>query len=410
MRLEQSNKKIAICGIFKNEAPYILEWLAHHKSIGIENYYIADNISSDGSSELLIKLHDAGVIHRLEWPTQSGVKPQLPAYNRLAELARNDGITWAFFIDADEFITLQKEHFNISSVIDSIINGDPSVAGIAINWATYGSSGIVLNPTGSIIQNFEHRFKKDSNINRHYKSLVNLRYCVSSGSTPHEFIIKDGYKYINSVGEILSHPLSGLSENVEWGNIRLNHYMIKSRAEFVSKKMNKGRASSNSILDMKYFQSADVNDEFDPFNREWIEAVLYLKNDLEKKYCPSKNNSDSKILYFKKTSGYIGHIDAVKIKSDDCVNVAGWAIGCNGLLPKHLRAFANDYLELEIEDCITSKRPDVKSAISTCNDENCGFILSCKTPVEIEVHSITIYYGDCYVISRGMSSYNINNI
>ncbi len=402
-----SNNNIAVCAIFKNEAPYILEWIAHHKSIGIEHYYIADNISTDGSSELLKKLNDDGIIHRLEWPTEPGVKPQLPAYNKLAELARNDGVTWAFFIDADEFIKLINGYCDVSSAIEPIIRNDPLIGGVAINWATYGSSGIILNPTRNIIQNFDHRFKKDSNINRHYKSLVNLNHFISSGSTPHEFKIENGYKYINSIGIELSQPLSGISESVEWGNIRLNHYMIKSKSEYVAKKMNKGRASSNTVLDMKYFHGADVNDEFDPFERRWIETVLSEKNTLSNKYALIQEDGNPNILYFKKESGYIGHIDVVKIITHNTIKISGWAIGCNGLLPHHFRVIANEFLELDVIDCSFSRRPDVKKVISACNSECCGFVLNCKMPVEIEMTEISIYYGDSYVISNGMSSYNM---
>lgn len=39
---------LSIAAILKNEQPYILEWLAYHMVLGIEDFYIADNISSDG--------------------------------------------------------------------------------------------------------------------------------------------------------------------------------------------------------------------------------------------------------------------------------------------------------------------------------------------------------------------------
>ncbi len=59
---------ISIGAIFKNEHPFILEWLAYHISLGVHDFYIADNISTDGSSELLHYLDKAGYIHRIEFP------------------------------------------------------------------------------------------------------------------------------------------------------------------------------------------------------------------------------------------------------------------------------------------------------------------------------------------------------
>lgn len=52
---ENSTKKysISICAIFKDEAPYLAEWLEHHLKIGIEHFYMYDNNSSDEYMEKL---------------------------------------------------------------------------------------------------------------------------------------------------------------------------------------------------------------------------------------------------------------------------------------------------------------------------------------------------------------------
>ena len=45
--------KIAVCAIFKDEAPYLLEWLAFHKMIGIDLFVLYDNGSTDGGADLI---------------------------------------------------------------------------------------------------------------------------------------------------------------------------------------------------------------------------------------------------------------------------------------------------------------------------------------------------------------------
>lgn len=59
----------AIGAIFKNEGPYISEWVAYHKILGFDKIYIVDNISDDGSSEILAKLHESNEITRIEYKT-----------------------------------------------------------------------------------------------------------------------------------------------------------------------------------------------------------------------------------------------------------------------------------------------------------------------------------------------------
>lgn len=45
-------KTAAICTV-KDEAPYILEWIAWHRLVGFDKIIIAQNSSTDGTVELL---------------------------------------------------------------------------------------------------------------------------------------------------------------------------------------------------------------------------------------------------------------------------------------------------------------------------------------------------------------------
>lgn len=66
-------KKLCIGAIFKNEYPYILEWIAWHKLCGFDKIIIADNDSDDGTRELLQALDDLGEINLIYQPKISVV-------------------------------------------------------------------------------------------------------------------------------------------------------------------------------------------------------------------------------------------------------------------------------------------------------------------------------------------------
>ncbi|CAM5221105.1 glycosyltransferase family 2 protein [Alishewanella longhuensis] len=95
--------KIAVAAIFKNERPYVLEWVAYHRLMGADQIIIADNFSDDGTSQLLEALHLAGIIIRIPYPRVGEEGPQAGAYNTVLRDfgSRFDLIA---FIDADEFI------------------------------------------------------------------------------------------------------------------------------------------------------------------------------------------------------------------------------------------------------------------------------------------------------------------
>ncbi|MEL6427490.1 MAG: glycosyltransferase family 2 protein, partial [Pseudomonadota bacterium] len=46
----------------RNEGPYILEWLAHHRAVGFTDFLVFSNDCDDGTDALLDRLHELGQI------------------------------------------------------------------------------------------------------------------------------------------------------------------------------------------------------------------------------------------------------------------------------------------------------------------------------------------------------------
>ncbi|WP_366916825.1 glycosyltransferase family 2 protein [uncultured Nitratireductor sp.] len=87
----------------KDEGPYLLEWIAYHRALGVSQFLIADNNSTDGTGDLLRALQSTGFVELLDYPETPGVPPQLPAYSELMERFGSEA-DWIAFIDADEFL------------------------------------------------------------------------------------------------------------------------------------------------------------------------------------------------------------------------------------------------------------------------------------------------------------------
>src|SRR3954467_5375423 len=60
--------KIAVCAIFKDEAPYLLEWLAFHKLVGVDLFVLYDNGSSDGGGDVIRASSFAKNVTLIDWP------------------------------------------------------------------------------------------------------------------------------------------------------------------------------------------------------------------------------------------------------------------------------------------------------------------------------------------------------
>jgi len=318
----------SICAIFKNEYPFILEWLAYHRCLGIKDFYIADNVSTDRSSELLIALEKIGIINRFHFPTLNNTPPQIQAYNYiLSSIDTNN--EWLAFIDADEFITpsnFEKGLGGLKSLFE-----DDQVSGIALNWAVYGSSCAIIPENLLVIERLNKRAKKEHPVNLHYKSIIRKRDTISAGKTPHKFVLDENKIYIKTSGDVIKEN-SGLSKFVDWDIARINHYVIKSKAEFITKKIARGRATTlESQLNrtISFFRSHDLNQDEDNIPRWFINKVENEKASLLKKLTTiNYQYSDYKYitpLYRTSCGMGKGHIDKLNIHDGD-IEIYGWAI------------------------------------------------------------------------------------
>lgn len=321
----------SICAIFKNEYPFILEWIAYHRCLGIDHYYIADNISNDGSSELLIALDKINVIKRLSYPTENSVAPQIGAYNALLNLAHSEN-EWLAFIDADEFITpvdYEKGIVELNSLLE-----EDYVGAIALNWAVYGSSCNIIPENLLVTERLNKRASKDHPVNLHYKSIIRKRDAVCAGNNPHSFIIHENKVLVNTSGDTLSES-NGLSKLVNWDIARINHYVIKSKAEFITKKRARGRATTlekQLNRTINFFRSHDLNQIEENIPRWFINKVNNEKQSLINKL-ESIGYEYTELKYlaplYRTAHGMgKGHIDALDTLNTN-FKISGWAIDKN---------------------------------------------------------------------------------
>ena len=121
----------------RNEAPFLVEWIAYHKVIGFERFLIFANPSTDGTDELLAALHDAGEITYVPHEPPAGVAAQ-PNAVRLANEGNYipDG-AWVAWLDADEFLNIHHADGRLDSLIEWM--GDRVC--MLIQWKVFGDNG-----------------------------------------------------------------------------------------------------------------------------------------------------------------------------------------------------------------------------------------------------------------------------
>lgn len=198
-----------ICAIFKNEAPYIREWIEFHRMLGAEQFILFDNESTDNYSEEIKDIYEEGII---ELNKVTGPRQQLPVYDYVLHTYRD--LEWIAFIDLDEFI-----YSPTGETIPEILDRHKNFRCLQVNWFKFGTSWHKTKPEGLVIDNYTLREKEHDG---HFKSIVNHKYGFRFDN-PHKCIVN--------------------GETITPEELIINHYWTKSEEE-CKIKFDRGRADT----------------------------------------------------------------------------------------------------------------------------------------------------------------------
>ena len=258
---------LAVVAIFKDEAPYLREWLDYHLLAGAEHFYLYNNGSTDNCAEVLAPYVDADLVTLIDWP---GKVMQIPAYNdalyRFKFFCR-----YMAFIDLDEFI-YPKTNQSIVEVVDEVLSQDETAAALGINWQYFGSNGHeTADLNRGVLERFTRRAPADWVIwpknenelpqgNIYIKSIVNPRR-TKRFTNPHFAIYFGAFVPLNDKGEKIN---QAGNFPVAFDKIVINHYYTRSREEFFQKKLPRGWACAEvAPYDLQSFSERDRNEIFD---------------------------------------------------------------------------------------------------------------------------------------------------
>jgi len=240
-------QRACILATARNEGVYYLEWIAYHRSIGFEDFFIYTNDNDDLSAPLLEALATAGIVNVVYSSLGAGQNAQAKAYGHaLGFNPRILDYEWTMVCDLDEFLLLENDYFaNISEFLTWHEISD--VDCISLSWSHINASGQKKWDERPMIDRFATpRFWLDTKI----KSIFRTgRAAQSYAHFPAEL---DGGQliYRNAVGDLrathLSEDVHGihgrhLDDDPEYRFGSIVHYYWKSAEEFLWKhSRNKG--------------------------------------------------------------------------------------------------------------------------------------------------------------------------
>lgn len=210
---------LAVCAIFRNESPYLAEWVTFHRLQGVERFYLYNNLSSDSWAAALEPEITSGLVTVTDWPKVPG---QGAAYDDCLRLHRAD-TRWIAFLDIDEFL-FSPSGRSLPSVLEEFDN----FPGVVVNWRVYGANGWEHPPPGLVIDNYQLRVRDDHPSNTLVKSIVFPRAAVGVGENPAHYFRLRGLPVDEYKRPALHHTRIPPTTDL----LRINHYYVRSAEQF----------------------------------------------------------------------------------------------------------------------------------------------------------------------------------
>ncbi|WP_425043779.1 glycosyltransferase family 2 protein [Primorskyibacter sp. S87] len=256
----------------RNEAAFLLEWLAHHQAVGFTDFLVFSNDCQDGTDTMLDRLQELGHLTHIrnDGPyDKGGIQfTALKAADKTKQVRKAD---WILALDVDEFVNIHAGGGTLPDLLAAL----PEADAITLTWRLFGNADTVRYSDGLITETFTRcapeviywpwraaMFKTLYRNDGTYRKLG-----VHRPRSPDEEIL-DKFRWFDCNGRELNEHFKTkrLFSNYGRSNFlhaQLNHYPLGAMESYVLK-ADRGRAvHSDHMLDVDYWVERNFNQETD---------------------------------------------------------------------------------------------------------------------------------------------------
>nr|MCU0801484.1 glycosyltransferase family 2 protein [Paracoccaceae bacterium] len=274
--------RTAIVTTMKNEGPFILEWLAYHRAIGVDDFLIYTNDCTDGTDTMLMMLQDKGLVQHRENPFRStDLKPQHAALQAAEEEPVMQNCGWGICMDVDEFINIKIGDGTLRALYAAM--GEANM--ISLTWRLFGNADVHAYEDRFLLEQFTacapqvvrkpHQAWGFKTLFRNIDIYKKLGVHRPKGLKPD---LWDQVHWLNGSGKPLPREMfrNGWRSTLEtygYDWVQLNHYAVRSAESFLVKR-DRGRVNHvDRDQGMNYWFRMNFNAEQDRSIQRMIPAA-----------------------------------------------------------------------------------------------------------------------------------------
>ncbi len=277
---------MTICAItcVKNEGPYLLEWLAHHRALGVDRFIVFSNDCEDGTDALLDEVAKQGWLTHLRQAPAGEQTIQWQALKAVTRHKDYKSADYAVFMDVDEFIVLDPSVADLPALIER-----GGADAMVLPWRLFGSNGAVDYQDRPVTERFTRAASSSfaAPLGYFFKTLYRREAFARPGVHRPKLrkgetaiwvdaacdglpaAIADNDKRINCFGHWPAKPL-----------VQLNHYSVRSASEFVVKS-DRGLPNKMHLeIGLKYWVSRNWNTVEDTSAQRHAQATAAMRAEI----------------------------------------------------------------------------------------------------------------------------------
>ena len=248
-----ADPSILVVTAMKNEAPFILEWIAYNRAIGVDHFLVYTNDCTDNTVAILDRLAAMGLVTRMDNPYVPGgkVKPQHAALKDATKQKVYRRADWIVTIDLDEFISIHAGDGTLRDLLR--LTNHPNA--VSLTWKFFGNGGVIGYEDRPIVEQFTRcapEFPPDAGLAWGFKTMFNRRTCRFRKLGVHRPTkMAEGRgeeaRWVNGSGRVMPRRLIDKG----WRTVQpiygyqlatLNHYSLRSAESYLVKR-DRGRVN-----------------------------------------------------------------------------------------------------------------------------------------------------------------------
>jgi hypothetical protein len=239
----------------KNEGPFILEWIAHHRATGVTGFLVYTNDCTDGTDELLDALAAQGILTRRDNPYRTtNLKPQHAALQAAEAEPIVQAADWLICMDVDEFLNVKLGDGRLSDLYAAMDAAMPGANMISATWRLFGNADVDAYEDRFVMEQFPlcapevvrkpHQAWGFKTLFRNIDIYKKLGVHRPKGLRPE---LWDRVRWLNGSGrpmprEMFRNGWRSSTETYGYDWVSLNHYAVRSAESFLVKR-DRGRVN-----------------------------------------------------------------------------------------------------------------------------------------------------------------------